>query len=79
LKKKAQIMATAKHPNEKHDPKKAAHDTTAKRRDATAPEVDAQKPHDDKQGAKADKTRRDAAADAFRNEKAHEPPPKHRA
>ena len=72
-------MATAKHPNEKHDPKKAADDTTAKRRDAAAPKVEAQKPHDDKQSARADKARRDEAADAFRNEKAHEPPPKHRA
>ena len=72
-------MATAKHPNETHDPKKAVDHSAAKRRDASAPEVDTQKPHDDKQAARADKTRRDAAADAFRNEKAHEPPPKHRA
>ena len=72
-------MATAKHPNEKHEPKKAADETKATHRDSTASHVDPQKPHDDKQGARADKTRRDAAADAFRNEKAHEPPPKHRA
>jgi hypothetical protein len=72
-------MVTGKHPNEKHDPKKAADDTAAKRRDSTAPQVDVQKPHDDKQAAKADEARRDSAADAFRNEKAHEPPPKHRA
>ena len=58
LKKKAQIMATAKHPNEKHDPKKAADDTKATRRDSTASHADPQKPHDDKQAAKADKARR---------------------
>jgi hypothetical protein len=72
-------MATAKHPNEKHDPKKAVNDTKATRRDSTASRADPQKPHDDKQAAKADKERRDSAADAFRNEKAHEPPPKHQA
>jgi hypothetical protein len=68
-------MATAKHPSEKHDPKKATDKTAA----TTAPQVDLKKPHDDKQSAKADKARRDSAADAFRNEKAHEPPPKHHA
>jgi len=72
-------MATAKHPNEKHEPKKAADDSKTTRRDSAASHAEPRKPHDDKQGAKADKTRRDAAADAFRNEKAHEPPPKHRA
>jgi hypothetical protein len=69
-------MATRKHPNDdKHEPKKATDKTAA----TTAPKADARKPHDDKPAAKADKARRDTAADAFKNEKAHEPPPRHQS
>ena len=62
-------MASKKHPDDKHDPKKAAHETKATPRETAAP----QKPHDDKQAAPADKARRHTAADALRQEKAHEP------
>jgi hypothetical protein len=69
-------MATKKHPDDKRDLKKAADQTKATPREARAPHVDVQKPHEDKQAAQADKARRDTAADAFRQEKAHEPSPR---
>lgn len=72
-------MATRKHPDAKRNLHKAADETTATPRDSTVPKTGLQKPHDDKEAARAEKARRDAAADAFRNEKAHEPPPRHQS
>ena len=70
-------MASGNHPNDdKRDLKKKNVNETAA---TTAPQADVSKPHEDKQGAKADKERRDAAADAFQNEKAHEPSPRHQS
>lgn len=72
-------MATRKHPESKVDLAKAADDTKAIPRASTAAKNEPQKPNVDKEAAPADKARRDAAADAFKHEKAHEPSPKHQA
>jgi hypothetical protein len=67
-------MATRKHPDAKSGLQETAHDSKATPKDS-----DLETPHEDKESAKADDARRKAGDDAFRNEKAHEPPPKHQS
>ena len=72
-------MATSKRPEaEVHRPK-ATSRTTAADPDLNLPEADIETPLHDREASEAEKARRDAAAEAFRNEKAHERPPRHRA
>ncbi len=71
-------MATIKHPDAQADRSATAHETSALPQNLEVPE-NLRMPHEDPEAARADKERRDAAAAAFRNEKAHEPPPRHQA
>lgn len=47
--------------------------------DLETPHFDLTTPLYDQEARQADKARREAAVTAFRNEKAHEPPPRHQA
>ncbi|BDV39066.1 hypothetical protein DSM21852_23190 [Methylocystis bryophila] len=68
-------MATSKQPNtEPRSPKETR--PTVRPMDLDLPQADLETPLYDRE---AEKARREAATEAFRNEKAHERPPRHQA
>jgi hypothetical protein len=75
--KEARIMATSKRPDAERRPPENINRTAAGDRAPPAPDLDT--PLYDRERSEADKARRDAATEAFRNEKAHERPPRHQA
>ncbi len=71
-------MATSKHPDAEHRPYEEIN-RTASDVDSNPPPADLDTPLYDRERSEAEKARRSAAAEAFRNEKAHERPPRHEA
>ena len=69
-------MATSKRPDKEVENPKAARTEGAR---SESPGVDFETPLYEEEAIKADEERRNAAADAFRNEKAHERPPRRQA
>jgi len=75
---KDNAMATSKQPDTELPRPKATSRAAAADVDLALPEVDFETPLYDREASEAEKARRDAAVEAFRNEKAHERPPRHR-
>jgi len=71
-------MATSKRPDAKRPPIKET-SAAPEISDLDLPEIDLDTPLHERQAIEAEKARRAAATEAFRNEKAHERPPRHRA
>jgi hypothetical protein len=71
-------MATSKHPGAERPPINVTNATPATS-DLDFPEIDLDTPLHTREAVEAEKARRAAAAEAFRNEKAHERPPRHQA
>lgn len=72
-------MATSKDPNAGLHRPEATNRTAGAQVDHDLPEVDLETPLYNEEAGQAEKARRNAAAEAFRNEKAHERPPRHQA
>ncbi len=72
-------MNTPKHSPEKDARTDAAVPGSTAFENSDAPEPDLDTPLFSEEAVRADRARREAAAAAFRNEKAHERPPRHQA
>jgi hypothetical protein len=73
------MATTTQSPDTKLSPPKATSGPPTAPSESKLPEFDLQTPLYNEEALEADKARRDAAVAAFRNEKAHERPPRHQA